>query len=444
MLNPVQEHRTPNTHPNSDIPGHTMTDLPTLLAQLFQHAHSTENIVNAIHVPEPITQTGHSHCKEYLDMAMEHMIKMGEIFGSILAQHPHDLQTTEVQTAAAKQDLLITQFKSRSASLWERTPTAKLLTPTKEASIQANIKYDQLRIDIEQLNTSLKAHLWGEAEDHIIALGMRSRPAWRSQHATISKEIIEIKGLADIHDLVNMQERIENTESEILALFIRMNVTIFEIEASDTKQGLYTDRQTKACPVKLPTYSGLISEDFITFKDRFHNAAIDNKIPRRDQVDKLRERLTGRALANLPANGIRDIEHAWEHLETTFGDPYTSLTYRLTKIQKTPALTDKVVRLNPTQAADWYLAYENAVKEILHLGTRGPQMEAVAYNIPTLYTISSKLPYTLSDKIYDIEETGRAKLDKIIGIISKARTKANARATDIANNASTSITPPTP
>ena len=149
-------------------------------------------------------------------------------------------------------------------------------------------------------------------------------------------------------------------------------------------------------------------------------------------------------MANLPTNGTRDIEHAWEYLETAFGDPYTSLTYRLTKIQKTPALTDKVVRLNPTQAADWYLAYENAVKEILHLGTQGPQMEAVAYNIPTLYTISSKLPYTLSDKIYDIEETGRAKLDKIIGIISKARTKANARATDIANNAATNITIPPP
>ena len=44
-----------------------------------------ENIVRAIHIPEPITQTGHSHCKEYLDKAMEYMIKMGDTFGSILA-----------------------------------------------------------------------------------------------------------------------------------------------------------------------------------------------------------------------------------------------------------------------------------------------------------------------------------------------------------------------
>jgi hypothetical protein len=73
-------------------------------------------------------------------------------------------------------------------------------------------------------------------------------------------------------------------------------------------------------------------------------------------------------------------------------------------------------------------------------------MEGVAYNIPTLYTITSKLLYTLSDKVYDIEETGRAKLDKIITIISKARIKATARATDAANNAPIAniIPPPQP
>jgi hypothetical protein len=76
-----------------------MTDLPTLLSQFFQHAHSMENIVRAIHIPEPITQAGHSHCKEYLDKAMEHMIKMGDNFGSIQSQHPRNPQTPEVQAA---------------------------------------------------------------------------------------------------------------------------------------------------------------------------------------------------------------------------------------------------------------------------------------------------------------------------------------------------------
>jgi hypothetical protein len=81
-----------------------MTDLATLLTQLYQHAHSMENIVKAINIPDNITQAGHSHCKKYLDKALDHMIKVGDTFCSISEQHPQDLNTRDVQTARTKQD----------------------------------------------------------------------------------------------------------------------------------------------------------------------------------------------------------------------------------------------------------------------------------------------------------------------------------------------------
>ena len=74
---------------------------------------------------------------------------------------------------------------------------------------------------------------------------------------------------------------------------------------------------TKVYPTQLPSYSGAISEDFFAFKDTFHRAAADNRISRRDQVEKLRECLTGRAAANLPLSGLRDIEEAWHLLSVT-------------------------------------------------------------------------------------------------------------------------------
>ena len=46
------------------------------------------------------------------------------------------------------------------------------------------------------------------------------------------------------------------------------------------------------------------SEDFIMFKEKFSMAARDNRMSRRDQVEKLREVLTDKALANLPPNAI--------------------------------------------------------------------------------------------------------------------------------------------
>ena len=61
----------------------------------------------------------------------------------------------------------------------------------------------------------------------------------------------------------------------------------------------------------------------------------------------------------------------------------------------------------------------------------------MAFSIPTLYTITLKLPFNMSDRIYDIEQSGKPKLEKIIKIISRARVKASARSTDQTNNTST-------
>ena len=66
---------------------------------------------------------------------------------------------------------------------------------------------------------------------------------------------------------------------------------------------------TKLCPVKFPTFAGLANEDFVIFRDRFTRAARD-RISKIDQVDKLCEVLTGKALAYLPPEGIEDIDTA--------------------------------------------------------------------------------------------------------------------------------------
>ena len=87
-----------------------MTELATLLTQFHQHAYSMENIVKSIQIPDNMTQIGHSHCKEYLDKAMDHMIKLGDTWGAISSQHPLHLNTPDVQVAHGKQEHLITQF----------------------------------------------------------------------------------------------------------------------------------------------------------------------------------------------------------------------------------------------------------------------------------------------------------------------------------------------
>ena len=132
------------------------------------------------------------------------------------------------------------------------------------------------------------------------------------------QEDIEIQAMVQVNGLTEYKE-----EVKIIYFASVLESRIAEIKLTDVNQGLYTDRSEKSCPVKLPAYAWLISEDFFTFGDKFTKAAEDNMITRKDQVDKLREVITGKAVANLPLEGIRDIDQVWGYLETAFGNPHS-------------------------------------------------------------------------------------------------------------------------
>ena len=98
-----------------------------------------------------------------------------------------------------------------------------------DAISQTNVRYDQLRLDLGQLATSVTARKWTCSEDHIVTLGMRYRGTWRDQHATISRKLTEIDDLANLHNLTDLQGRILDTSSEVVALSTRINLIILEI-----------------------------------------------------------------------------------------------------------------------------------------------------------------------------------------------------------------------
>ena len=95
-------------------------------------------------------------------------------------------------------------------------------------------------------------------------------------------------------------ETVHGTQSKIRLYGSVLDQKIDEVKQADRTQGLFSDRATKPYPIKLSTYAGLRSEDFLMFKDKFTKAAGDNKISRTDQTEKLREVLTDKALAHLP------------------------------------------------------------------------------------------------------------------------------------------------
>ena len=169
----------------------------------------------------------------------------------------------------------------------------------REAKAQPEVKHEQLKIEMQALHTSVTSLTWTKAEDHVIVQGMKSRKDWREKQKSLAKKIIEIKSIVELNNLVELEEEVKDTKRLINNFSSFLETMIAEIELADVNQGLFSYRSAKTCPIKVPTYAGLVSEDFISFRD--------NIFSRSDHPENLREVLTGKALVNLPLDGIKNI-----------------------------------------------------------------------------------------------------------------------------------------
>ena len=74
--------------------------------------------------------------------------------------------------------------------------------------------------------------------------------------------------------------------------------------------------------MQIPSYSGTPSEDFVIFKEKFREAAKDNRISKTNQLETLRETLTGNAAFRIPPDGMTSVDDAWSILEKHHGNQY--------------------------------------------------------------------------------------------------------------------------
>ena len=86
------------------------------------------------------------------------------------------------------------------------------------------------------------------------------------------------------------------------------------VEAEDRSRGLYTLQAAPASLLEYPKFSGKDAQCYFNFEEKIHRCLNSNKVPRIDQVAKLREKLTGHPLSLVPES-IKDIEKAFRHLQ---------------------------------------------------------------------------------------------------------------------------------
>ena len=79
-----------------------------------------------------------------------------------------------------------------------------------------------------------------------------------------------------------------------------MNNLITAVEKEDQERNLRTLDTSRAEQRKFKTFSGELGEDFLYFKKDFEETVIANRISRSNQLEKLRECLSGEALNQIP------------------------------------------------------------------------------------------------------------------------------------------------
>ena len=170
-----------------------------------------------------------------------------------------------------------------------------------------------------------------------------------------------------------------------------------------------------------PKFSGKFSECFLKFKDKMVRAFKSNRVAKVDQVDKLREQLSGFALSLVP-DSQKDIDVAFQALSDQWGDPESVLDSRLKELRGLGKLPP--VDQGYQKQIQWYLSLDGVIQDILDLGDRGDDLADEAFKQITLRDVMNFFPDKIHLKLTSLPGRRRQKLAKIKDQLKTYRSNA--------------------
>ena len=203
-----------------------------------------------------------------------------------------------------------------------------------EGIAKMNISYEKVMAACSQLVTDVQASEddddWTRVDDDDIRKAMRAKQNWEKMMTDVQEEYMRYKTLV----VTFLPGSMSNDESSFRQLTDHFELAkkIFEdaveaIEREDARRNLYTQEKEPSSKLDYPKFSGKFSECFLKFREKMERAFKANRVPVVDQVDKLREQLSGFALSLVP-DSMKDIQVAFKALHDQWGDPERVLDNR--------------------------------------------------------------------------------------------------------------------
>ena len=305
---------------------------------------------------------------------------------------------------------------SSHASIESRIARERKVTLAKAKSRLSTIKHD-----VSELNAEYSEHRdWSAAEDNEIESAMGKVDKWKEKLSKAKKATIELEGTVTGEDLTELTDELDRLKVLVDSATTELDLAVSSVKEADKEKGLYSDRKSKASPMQIPNFSGTLGEDFVEFQTKFEKAMIANKIPKADQLEKLREVLKGKAKAQVPMK-TDDLDRAWDLLKSAFGDPVTLLKFRKQALSKLGSYPEHFTKSNPQKLVEWCLEIEHIIDDFIKLGDRETRLEMVAFNCDTINEIIDLFPVRLVFKMEKLDEEGRERLLAIQELVEEER-----------------------
>ena len=161
-----------------------------------------------------------------------------------------------------------------------------------DALVEAKAKANSVLFYVEELGKVVnETSDWKNASDYTVKKAMRNIDEWKEEMYKIIETEREFKMLVEkngfTEDYVIKKDRVEREVDDLKA---DMDAAILLVENEDNFRALYTlDTTPVRDPVKLPKFSGKDGEYIHVFKEEMNRGFVQNRIPRANQLSKLRE-----------------------------------------------------------------------------------------------------------------------------------------------------------
>ena len=266
---------------------------------------------------------------------------------------------------------------------------------------------------------------WSTADSNRVEIAMNNVASWRKKLSFVKNKFWDIQRNTEAYNLD--EEELTRTEIALNTIVGETEAAIEKIQGEDCVRCLYSGLdKSKVSPIKYPTLSGSLSEDYTKWEKETRDTLVKNLVRTEDKPKVVRSNLKGEALKLIPDN-IVDVEVLFSALRDIYGEASRVMRRRKDQLQalgEFPLIKGKTrVPSQVHKQVEWLLAAEVILGDIVELAKESPDLDRGAFNPDALKEYLEVFPMDTSTKLSKVTGNTETMVKTLLEIHVKDKRK---------------------